>query len=118
MSVSSQWLTSSVTAEATLTEPSYSSSPELYPFDRLLPKIRDESLPLIVLYASATDEAFPTLFDFLHKLAQPANGHPRIQLALRWKLNRDDETTFRDRFDVNAHLESSTTFGSTEGELL
>ncbi|GAA6010177.1 hypothetical protein JCM11491_005377 [Sporobolomyces phaffii] len=70
------------------------SSPELHSFDRLLPSHRNESLPLVVLYSTATDEAFPALFDVLHRLAQPAAGYPRIQFALRWKLDDAARASF------------------------
>ncbi|GAA5919728.1 hypothetical protein JCM1841_000772 [Sporobolomyces salmonicolor] len=62
-----------------------SATPQLYPFDRLLPTIRDDSLPLVVLYGAPSDEAFPGLFELLHGLASPRAGAPRLQFALRWK---------------------------------
>ncbi|GAA6054209.1 hypothetical protein JCM3770_001393 [Rhodotorula araucariae] len=58
-------------------------SPETFDFDRFLPAERDASLPLVVLYAATTDEAFPALFEGLYALANTAR--PRLQLALRWK---------------------------------
>ncbi|BGP38538.1 killer toxin resistant protein [Rhodotorula kratochvilovae] len=56
---------------------------ETYDFDRFLPAKRDASLPLVVLYAAPTDEAFPALFEGLYALA--SQRRPRLQLALRWK---------------------------------
>ncbi|GAA5965188.1 hypothetical protein JCM3765_002871 [Sporobolomyces pararoseus] len=91
------------------------STPELYAFDRLLPATRNSSLPLVVLYAAPTDEAFPGLFDFLHKLAQPTSGFPRLQFALRWKINTDAPATlFAGRYDVKAHLETGKEHESIE----
>ncbi|GAA5852391.1 hypothetical protein JCM9279_001186 [Rhodotorula babjevae] len=58
-------------------------SPATYDFDHFLPADLDESLPLVVLYAAATDESFVALFEGLYSLA--ARPRPRIQLALRWK---------------------------------
>ncbi|KPV76430.1 uncharacterized protein RHOBADRAFT_52440 [Rhodotorula graminis WP1] len=58
-------------------------SPATYDFDHFLPADLDESLPLVVLYAAPTDEAFVALFKGLYALA--ARPSPRIQLALRWK---------------------------------
>ncbi|GAA5936022.1 uncharacterized protein JCM15063_002684 [Sporobolomyces koalae] len=83
-------------------------APELHSFDRLLPAARNESLPLVVLYAAATDEVFPALFDLLYKLAQPAAGSPRLQFALRWKPNTDVSlSSLVSRFDSQAKLAAS-----------
>jgi hypothetical protein len=61
------------------------SSIKTYPFDHYLPETRDETVPVVVLYAAPTDENFPVLFEVLYKLAKPQFGQPRIQFALRWK---------------------------------
>ncbi|GAA5890567.1 hypothetical protein JCM5296_004299 [Sporobolomyces johnsonii] len=68
-----------------------SATPQLYPFDRLVPTIRDDALPLVVLYGAPSDEAFPGLFELLHGLASPRAGEPRLQFALRWKPDTGHE---------------------------
>ncbi|GAA5914311.1 uncharacterized protein JCM6883_001811 [Sporobolomyces salmoneus] len=91
------------------------STPELHLFDRLLPAQRNESLPLVVLYAAPTDEGFPALFDALHKLAQPPAGYPRLQFALRWKVNTESPITlFTGGYDVKAQLESESKVAEIE----
>jgi len=57
--------------------------PQTYEFDHFLPAERDESLPLVVLYAAPSDEQFVPLFEGLYALA--ARAKPRLQLAVRWK---------------------------------
>lgn len=85
-----------------------SSNPDVYTFDRFLPSTRNESLSLVILYAAPTDEGFPALYDLLNKLAQPPAGHPRLQFALRWKINTEaPATTFSGRYDVKAELEGN-----------
>ncbi|GAA6037240.1 hypothetical protein JCM8097_008638 [Rhodosporidiobolus ruineniae] len=59
--------------------------PQLRSFDHIYQGERNESLPLVVLYATPTDEAFPELFNALVSLARPRFGIPRLQFALRWK---------------------------------
>ncbi|GAA5976038.1 hypothetical protein JCM10908_005365 [Rhodotorula pacifica] len=66
------------------------TQPKVEPFDRLLPPVRNESLPLVVLYAAPRDEAFPKIYERLHMLA--TGEAPRLQLALRWRSDPKDDT--------------------------
>ncbi|GAA5855799.1 hypothetical protein JCM8547_000360 [Rhodosporidiobolus lusitaniae] len=80
---------------------------ELYDFDHLLPTVRDESLPLVVLYAAPTDEAFPPLYEGLYALAKPKYGKPRVQFAIRWKLDSEaPETHWYPDFAAEATVKS------------
>jgi hypothetical protein len=82
----SLFLSNSSCSSAPLTRSLMYSEPlTTYAFDRYLPSVRDESLPLVVLYAAPTDENFPVLFEFLYNLAQPRFGKARVQFAIRWK---------------------------------
>ncbi|GAA6063990.1 hypothetical protein JCM10212_002422 [Sporobolomyces blumeae] len=93
-------------------------APALYEFDRLLPPTRSEKLPLVVLYASPTDEAFPALFDLVYNLAKPAWGQPRLQFALRWKANSDSDTEYPlQRFDATASVVSGVETGPHASDL-
>ncbi|GAA6011345.1 hypothetical protein JCM10207_008308 [Rhodosporidiobolus poonsookiae] len=82
-------------------------SPALHTFDRLLPLARDESLPLVVLYAAPTDEKFPAMFEALYALAAPKAGKPRLQFAIRFKPDtKFSIESYRSGFAVEATIES------------
>lgn len=108
---------SSVFSNHKLTSILCSASPTLHSFDRILPTSRNDSLPLVVLYASPTDERFPALFDFLHNLASPKSVQPRLQFALRWKTNKDaPANSLLNHFDVQAVIERAESVNSVGGK--